>query len=435
MANTKGKAMSVSDEGQATTIPVRILALYDTDDAHCAQMLELQLAPTIYNGTISFWHASHIRPGDDVESSTREALRVCHIVILFTAPKFNQRYFEHLDSLLRSSENSYRCRIVPIYTRPCNWRAMPFGHLQCLPRDGDPVMRDGLISEQRVKVLVDELLQLAADERTRLSSGTMPVSQASLVTTSLMAQMKHMVILDQPGTGQPSQRVIDVGVLGSETRSPFRTTREIYKILALGVSNVGKTALTLKWANPLTDLATLQATKFERYERTASRVVSDGVAVEHVFQISDWGGEYLVDAHAELVTQGVEAIVLVVDLGAFGADAVDRRRIEYQLNEFQPVVLKFILTPRTLAIAKTVVLFINKCDLLSGTAPEVESYARKLYAQLIDNLEAYRDRIDVATFVGSAIHGHSTHALFAHLIRRVLPASAYDLELRQGTTK
>ncbi|MBK8253082.1 MAG: hypothetical protein IPK82_10475 [Polyangiaceae bacterium] len=210
-----------------------------------------------------------------------------------------------------------------------------------------------------------------------------------------------------------------------------KITRKTYKILTLGVSGTGKTALTLKWANPLMDLGTLQGTKIERYERTVSHVTGKDVLIEHVFEVGDWGGEHIVDAQQELIVDEIHGLLMVVDLAGREAKAVDPARIQMQLREFQPESLKFFFGPKTIASCKTVVLFINKSDVLSGTPVEVEREARRCYQRLIDDLERFKSQLDVRVLVGSATYGHSTHHLFAHFVERILPRNAYDNQLLQ----
>ncbi len=210
-----------------------------------------------------------------------------------------------------------------------------------------------------------------------------------------------------------------------------RVTRRTYKILTLGISGTGKTALTLKWANPLTDLGALAGTKIDRYQRTVSLVTGKEAMTEHVFEIGDWGGEYIVDAHQELVMDEVHGLLLVVDLAGRDATRVEPERIQQQLRDFQAEVLKFFFGPRTVASCKTVVLFINKSDVLSGTPAEVEREARSLYKQLIDDLEKHDAQLNVHVLVGSATSGHSIHHLFSHFVERILPSTAYDAQLLQ----
>ena len=196
-----------------------------------------------------------------------------------------------------------------------------------------------------------------------------------------------------------------------------KITRRTYKVLTVGVSGTGKTALTLKWANPLVDLGTLQGTKIERYERMVSRVLDRDMMIEHVFEIGDWGGEHLVEAQHELIMEEVHGLLMVVDLARKGTSTLDPERIQEQLREFEPQALRFFFGPRMSASCQTVVLFINKSDVLVGTPAEVEREATSYYAPLIDTLQ--KSGLDVRVLVGSAQYGHSTHELFAHFVERI----------------
>ena len=208
-------------------------------------------------------------------------------------------------------------------------------------------------------------------------------------------------------------------------------TRKTYKVLTLGMKWTGKTSLTLKWANPLTDLGKIEGTKIERYERTVSQVIGKAVTTEHVFEIGDWGGEHIVDAQQELIVDEIHGLLIVVDIGGKDAKAVDPARIQEQLREFQGESLKFFFGPKTVASCKAVVLFINKSDLLAGTPADVEEQAKKLYAPLINNLMKHQSQIDIRVLVGSANYGHSTHLLFSHFVEKILPRNAYDNQLLQ----
>ncbi len=223
----------------------------------------------------------------------------------------------------------------------------------------------------------------------------------------------------------------EIDWLRSELESRPKITQKRYKILTLGIKWTGKTSLTLKWANPLVDLGTLQGTKIERYERTVSHVLTKEVLTEHVFEIGDWGGEHIVDAQQELIVEEIHGLLMVVDLAGKDGQRLDPARIQEQLREFQPQSLQFFFGPKTLATCKTVVLFINKSDVLAGTPAEVEREARQYYKPLIDSLERYKANIDMRVLVGSASYGHSTHHLFSHFVERILPKNAYDPQLLQ----
>jgi GTPase SAR1 family protein len=207
--------------------------------------------------------------------------------------------------------------------------------------------------------------------------------------------------------------------------------RKIYRILTVGMKATGKSSLTLKWANPLVDLGSIEGTKIERYERTVSQVRARDTLTEHVFEVHDWGGEHIVDAQQELIMEEIHGILMVVDLGGKDARQVENARIVEQLDEFNPRALKFFFSPKTVASCKTIVLFINKSDLVPGSPSQAEAHARQYYAPLIEALQQYATHIDVKVMVGSASYGHSTHVLFSHFVEQILPNAAYDKQLLQ----
>lgn len=223
----------------------------------------------------------------------------------------------------------------------------------------------------------------------------------------------------------------DIDHLRAEMEKRPKVVRKTYKILTLGMKATGKTSLTLKWANCLTDLGAIQGTKIERYERTVSQVIGKDATTEHVFEIGDWGGEHIVDAQHELITEEIHGLLIVVDLGGKDSKVVQPERVQEQLREFQPQSLKYFFGAKTVSSCKAVLLFINKADLIPGSPAEAEAQAKKLYARLIDDLMQHQDKVDIRVLVGSANYGHATHHLFSHFVEKILPKNAYDNQLLQ----
>lgn len=218
----------------------------------------------------------------------------------------------------------------------------------------------------------------------------------------------------------------------ASVKASFKTQR--YRIVTIGMPKSGKTSLTLQWANPLWELRNVQGTSFDRYSRTVSSVISpdNNVVVNHVFEVFDYGGERLVDAHDAMVVDDIHGVLFVVDLAGSGATEPDPARIEAQIREFHPTSLRFFFeSPRVTKTCRTVVLFINKSDVLAGKPAEVERQARAYYAELIRYMEAFSDRIEFEVMVGSAVSGHNAHRLMPHFIRRLLPENAFDEQLMQ----
>ncbi|HMY17573.1 MAG TPA: hypothetical protein PKA58_14725 [Polyangium sp.] len=224
-----------------------------------------------------------------------------------------------------------------------------------------------------------------------------------------------------------------------ELKARPKVERIVYRILTVGMKATGKSSLTLKWANPLVDLGTIEGTKMERYERTVSLVKGRETYTEHVFELYDWGGEHIVDAQAQLVRGEIDGrkgdihgILMVVDLGGRDARQVDEHRIQQQIDMFNQHALQFFLTTDIVRSCKTIVLFINKSDLIPGPPAHAEAHAQEYFYPLIQALQAHSKKLDVRVMVGSASFGHSTHILFAHFVQLILPDSAYDQQLVRG---
>lgn len=210
---------------------------------------------------------------------------------------------------------------------------------------------------------------------------------------------------------------------------------QIYKIVVIGMRSTGKTSLILKWANPTWEVRNPPgATLFNKFSRTVSSVhnARSGVVVNHLFEIFDFGGERLVEAQETLVVDDIHGLLLVVDLGQEGAETVDEARVAQQINAFSAEALQFFLrAPRIVKSCQTVVLFINKSDLLSGTPAQVEQAARAKFARLIEALQGFSEQVQLEIMVGSSYSGHNTHRLMPHFIQQLLPDDAYDEQLQQ----
>ena len=240
----------------------------------------------------------------------------------------------------------------------------------------------------------------------------------------LSAQIEKLTAENKQKEGWLDHQQQEIDWLRTELEKRPKVTRKTYKVLTLGMKATGKTSLTLKWANPLVDLGSIQGTKIERYERTVSQVVQKDITTEHVFEVGDWGGEHIVDAQQELIVDEIHGLLIVVDLGGKDAKSVQPERIQEQLREFQPQSLKYFFGPKTVASCKAVVLFINKAGACPGHARRSRGPGAQAPAKLIDDLMAYQAQVDIRILVGSASYGHSTHHLFSHFVEKILPKNA-----------
>jgi len=97
---------------------------------------------------IHIWDDSHIRPGDPWDDEIKENLQCAHIVLLLISPDFNSsRYIREVEMTEAFARHQRKeCRIVPILLRPCNFKGMPYEHLEMLPK---------LPADQRLEPVVD----------------------------------------------------------------------------------------------------------------------------------------------------------------------------------------------------------------------------------------------------------------------------------------
>lgn len=272
-------------------------------------------------------------------------------------------------------------------------------------------------------------------ERAVLQSGQHAAQLTQSQQEVARLQREQESLLQEIGTLKTEKEELQREFEGRATKTERR-----YGIATVGVSGCGKTALTLRWANPRIQPEQVRATMFSKYDRTISRVFdSDSrIHVDHVFEIYDWGGEHIEEALTALVKLGViHALLVIVDLGPYVRDEqrhiFSQEHIDRQLQEFDQHVLRFFFAPAVVQHCKHYVLFINKSDLLSGFPAEVEKQARQYYERLINDMATYSEQrgVNLQVMVGSADTGAGTNRLYQYLIENILPEEARDEQLLQ----
>lgn len=122
---------------------VEIFFSYAHEDEDLMNDVRRQLVVEERNGRILKWHDRMIPPGADWRQHIDQRLERAAIILLFVSPHFiESRYCYEIEgeAALRRQETG-EARVVPIILRPCLWERTPFGALQALPRDAQPVSR------------------------------------------------------------------------------------------------------------------------------------------------------------------------------------------------------------------------------------------------------------------------------------------------------
>ena len=161
-------------------VPISLFYSYAHEDEPLREQLEKHLHLLRRQGFISQWHDRQIMPGAEWMRDVDEHLNTASIILLLISPDFlasDYCYDVEMQRALKRHEHG-ETRVIPIILRPCDWRNAPFGHLQCLPRDGKSVTEwnnpDAAFLEiaQGVRQAVQQLPDLA-----RLTSSVSSLGQ------------------------------------------------------------------------------------------------------------------------------------------------------------------------------------------------------------------------------------------------------------------
>ncbi len=123
---------------QQTGAPLTFFYSYAHEDEELRDELEKHLSLLQRQGLITTWHDRCIAPGTDWVHEIDAHLEAASIILLLIIPDFLASDYCYDVEVQRALER-HTCgeaRVIPIIVRPVDWHSAPFGHLQCLPRDG-----------------------------------------------------------------------------------------------------------------------------------------------------------------------------------------------------------------------------------------------------------------------------------------------------------
>ncbi|MBD2410098.1 hypothetical protein FACHB389_08860 [Nostoc calcicola FACHB-389] len=87
------------------------------------------------------WHKSQTLPGRDWKQESYQHLNTSEVIVLLVSPDFLAA--DDCMKITRRAmerQSAGKATVIPVKLRPIdNWQATPFGHLQCLPYNGEPI--------------------------------------------------------------------------------------------------------------------------------------------------------------------------------------------------------------------------------------------------------------------------------------------------------
>lgn len=223
--------------------------------------------------------------------------------------------------------------------------------------------------------------------------------------------------------------------------------KNFYHLATIGNTSCGKTALTLKWTNPLIDIVRIPSTVNPvRYDKRVSiQESTEGFCTFHVYSIFDYGGEDMQEVRDAMQTKDIRALLLVVDVAKTMTDPNDQTKrtsvysqgnIDEQVKLWNYDALKFLFSKEIQKSCSKYILFINKLDVLQSQFPEsdeqLDARARTLYKDVIDSLARLSKKFGAkfTVLTGSAQTGRGCPELYKELLVDILPLAARDESLQ-----
>ena len=116
------------------------LSYSHADEGHLLEVVK-HLDLLRREGLIEPWYDRQIEAGADLHAEIEAKLNSAHVYLLLVSPDFVYSDYcydkEMKKAMERHGEGS--ATVIPAILRPCDWQSAPFGKLQAVPRDGQPV--------------------------------------------------------------------------------------------------------------------------------------------------------------------------------------------------------------------------------------------------------------------------------------------------------
>jgi len=120
---------------------LKVFVSYAHEDEPYLKALDKHLAFLKRSERIELWSDSALHAGEEWDQSIKQSLSQADIVLLLISADFmaSQYIWDHELQLAMDRHHAEQSSVVPLFIRPCDWRDAPFGKLQGLPRDANPV--------------------------------------------------------------------------------------------------------------------------------------------------------------------------------------------------------------------------------------------------------------------------------------------------------
>ena len=122
--------------------PVEVFVSYSHRDDELRAQLEISLVMLRRRGVVRQWSDRRINPGQEWDKQIDEHLESADVILLLVSPDFlasDYCYDIEVERAMRRHEAG-EARVIPVILRfTDDWQSAPFGKIQALPKDAQPV--------------------------------------------------------------------------------------------------------------------------------------------------------------------------------------------------------------------------------------------------------------------------------------------------------
>ncbi|MEH2157225.1 toll/interleukin-1 receptor domain-containing protein [Nostoc sp.] len=119
------------------------------------------------------WQKNQTLVGRDWKQEIYQQLNTSQVIVLLVSPDFlAANDCRNITKRAMELDSTGKARVIPVKLRPIdNWQATPFGHLQCLPYNGEPITNSRFWSRQDdafvniVEKIREEVEKIQEDQR------------------------------------------------------------------------------------------------------------------------------------------------------------------------------------------------------------------------------------------------------------------------------
>jgi len=176
--------------------PVEVFYSYAQTDEPLCKELEKHLSLLRQQGIITEWHHRKIVAGTEWQHAIDTHLMTASVVLLLISADYlasDYCYGTEMQRALARHATGDAC-VIPVLLRPVDWQGAPFAHLQCSPRNHQPITswsnRDEAFREV-ARAIREAIDHLRASPRTISPAAANPVTVGDSTSTYYTCFISH----------------------------------------------------------------------------------------------------------------------------------------------------------------------------------------------------------------------------------------------------